>query len=407
MRTDGACRVQGRRIEAWAAAERSPLSIVSANPRIYVSPPHLGAAERELLLSAFDSNWISTVGPHVDNFEREMADLCEVRHAAGLSSGTAALHLALVVIDAGPGDAIVCSDFTSAGALHAIAYVGATPVLVDSDLSSWNMDPDLLEEELGARAKSGTLPKAVIVVDVYGQCARYDRIGAICATYGVPIIEDAGEALGASFGGRPAGHHGLLSTLSFNGNKIITTSSGGMLLSDDGALVERARRLAAQGRDPAPHYEHSAIGYNYRMSNLLAAIGRGQLRNLPDRVERRRANFEHYRGALGGEPGIELMPEIEGGRSTRWLTCMLVDPGEFGATREDIRLHLETHNIESRPLWKPMHAQPVWRGARVVGGAVSERLFELGLCLPSGSNLTDADRGRVVRAVLGTPRKRG
>ncbi len=372
-----------------------------------MSPPHLGAAERELLLSAFDSNWISTVGPHVDNFEREMADLCEARHAAGLSSGTAALHLALVVIGAGPGDAIVCSDFTSVGALNAIAYVGATPVLVDSDSSSWNMDPDLLEEELSARAKSGALPKAVIVVDVYGQCARFDRIGAICERHGVPIIEDAGEALGASFGGRPAGHHGLLSTLSFNGNKIITTSSGGMLLSDDAALIERARRLAAQGRDPAPHYEHSAIGYNYRMSNLLAAIGRGQLRNLPDRVARRRATFEHYREALAAEPGIAMMPELEGGRSTRWLTCLLVDPAKFGATREDIRLHLETHNIESRPLWKPMHLQPVFQGARVVGGSVSEHLFDRGLCLPSGSNLTDADRARVLRALLETPRNRG
>ena len=380
--------------------------MVSANPRIYLSPPHMGPDERELLLQAFDSNWISTVGPHVDCFEQEMAELCGVRYAAGLASGTAALHLALILLGVGQGDEVVCSDLTFAATANAITYVGATPVFVDSDRASWNMDPSLLEEALSSRARTGKLPKAVIVVDLYGQCADYDHIEPICARYGVPLIEDAAEALGATYKGRRAGQFGAMSVLSFNGNKIITTSGGGMLLANDKARVDLARKLATQAREPVAHYEHTLVGYNYRLSNLLAAVGRGQLRNLADRVARRRSNFDRYKAVLGGQPGIDFMPEIEGGLSTRWLTCLLVDPSEYGATREDIRLHLESLNIEARPVWKPMHLQPIYEHHPVIGGAVSEFLFEYGLCLPSGSNLTDTDRERVVAGVLSTPRKR-
>ncbi len=382
------------------------MSHVSANPRIYLSPPHMGPDERELLLQAFDSNWISTVGPHVDAFEQEMAVLCGVEYAAGLASGTAALHLSLLLLGVGRGDEVLCSDLTFAATANAITYVGATPVFVDSDRASWNMDPALLEEALSARARNGRLPKAVIVVDLYGQCADYDRIVPVCARFGVPIIEDAAEALGATYRGKSAGQFGVMSVLSFNGNKIITTSGGGMLLSNDKGHIDLARKLATQAREPVAHYEHTMVGYNYRLSNLLAALGRGQLRNLQDRVERRRANFESYKSALGAQPGITFMPEIEGGRSTRWLTCLLVDPAAFGAAREDIRLHLESLNIEARPVWKPMHLQPIYRDHPAVGGAVSAHLFEYGLCLPSGSSLTAADRERVVAAVLSTPRKR-
>lgn len=381
------------------------MSFVTANPRIYLSPPHMGADERELLLQAFDSNWISTVGPHVDAFEREMADLCGVEYAAGLSSGTAALHLSLLLLGVGPGDEVLCSDLTFAATANAVTYVGATPVFIDSDRTSWNMDPDLLEEELAACARRGKLPRAVIVVDLYGQCADYDRIVPICRRYEVPLIEDAAEALGATYRGKQAGTFGVMSVLSFNGNKIITTSGGGMLLSNDRRHIELARKLATQAREPVAHYEHTMVGYNYRLSNLLAAVGRGQLRNLADRVERRRATFDSYREALSAEPGITFMPEIEGGRSTRWLTCITVDPRAFGAAREDIRLHLETLNIEARAVWKPMHLQPVYRDRRIAGGAVSEHLFEYGLCLPSGSNLGDEDRARVIRGFLSTPRK--
>lgn len=380
------------------------LSIVASRPRIYLSPPHMGTDERELMLQAFDSNWISTVGPHVDAFEQEMAEVCGVRFAAGLSSGTAALHLSLILLGVGRGDEVFCSDLTFAATANAITYVGATPVFVDSDPSTWNMSPDLLEEELAARARNGKLPKAVIVVDLYGQCADYARIEPICARHGVPLIEDAAEALGATYRGKSAGRFGAMSVLSFNGNKIITTSGGGMLLSDDKAHIDLARKLATQAREPVPHYEHSMVGYNYRLSNLLAAVGRGQLRNLPDRVARRRANFAHYVAALAPQPGITFMPEIEGGHSTRWLTCLLVDPDTFGATREEIRVHMETFHIESRPVWKPMHLQPIYKDHPILGGQTSTHLFEHGLCLPSGSNLTDPDRARVVEAFLSTPR---
>jgi len=363
--------------------------------RIYLSPPHMSPRERELLLAAFDSNWIAPLGPEVDRFEREFAAVVGAGHAAAMSSGTAALHLALLLVGVKPGDEVITSTLTFAATANAITYCGARPVFVDSETRTWNMDSALLAEELDSCVRRGKLPAAVVVVDIYGQCADYERILAVCNRHGVPLIEDAAEALGAEYDGRSAGRFGVIGCFSFNGNKIITTSGGGMLVSDRGELVERARFLASQARDPAPHYEHTHVGYNYRMSNLLAALGRGQLATLAERIRQRRANFEFYRQALGDLPGIQFMPEGPRGRSTRWLTCLLVDPELFGATREDIRLALEGENIESRPLWKPMHMQPVFASCRARGGAVAEDLFNRGLCLPSGSNLTDEDRARV------------
>jgi dTDP-4-amino-4,6-dideoxygalactose transaminase len=372
--------------------------------RIYLSPPHMGPDDRALLLDAFDSNWIAPLGPHVDAFEREFCDTVGVSHAAALSSGTAALHLALLMLGVGPGDEVLASSFTFAATANAVTYLAAQPVFIDSDRETWNMDPGLLEEELAGCARRGKLPKAVIAVDLYGQCADYDRILAACGRYGVPLVEDAAEALGATCKGKPAGSFGAAAAFSFNGNKIITTSGGGMLVSTDAGLVERARNLSQQARDPAPHYQHSKIGYNYRMSNLLAAVGRGQLRVLKDRVSRKRELFRYYQDTLGGLPGLSFMPEAGYGCCNRWMTCMLINSARFGATREDIRLALERENIESRPLWKPMHLQPVFKDCRIRGGAVSEELFERGLCLPSGTALRDADLERiagVIRDVYG------
>lgn len=366
---------------------------------LYLSPPHMGDAERDLLLAAFDSNWIAPLGPYVERFERDMCELLGIRAAAALSSGTAAIHLALSILGVQRGDRVICSSFTFAATANPIVYLGAEPVFIDSDRETWNMDPGLLEEELRESARTGRLPKAVIVADLYGQCADYDRISAACADYGVPLIEDAAEALGATYRGRSAGTFGVCGVLSFNGNKIITTSGGGMLLSSDAAFVERARHLATQARDPAPHYQHSDIGYNYRLSNLLAAVGVGQLQHLSDRVAARRRIFEHYQRVLGTLPGVSFMPEAPYGRSNRWLTCVLFDPAEFGATREDVRQALQAEDIEARPLWKPMHLQPVFAQCRVRGGGVSADLFEHGLCLPSGSAMTAEDLERVAGIV--------
>jgi dTDP-4-amino-4,6-dideoxygalactose transaminase len=371
--------------------------------RIYFSPPHLDGREKQLMVEALESNWITTLGPQVDAFEREMAAKLGVAHAAAVSSGTAALHLSLVIAGVQPGDEVLCSDFTFAATANAITYCGATPVFIDSSESTWNMDPALLEAELEACRKRGKMPRAAIVVDLYGQCADYRPILDICKRYEIPVIEDAAEALGATYGGSAAGSMGIMGILSFNGNKIITTSGGGMLLSNNEEFVSRARFLATQARDPAPHYQHSSIGFNYRMSNLLAAVGRGQLENLERKVERRRAINGFYRTALREFPGIAFMPEASYGRSNCWLTCILVDSSVSGITPEIIRRHLEGRNIESRPLWKPMHMQPVFRSCRMVGGAVSERLFGAGLCLPSGSGLSGDDLDRIVSAVKEVP----
>jgi dTDP-4-amino-4,6-dideoxygalactose transaminase len=373
-------------------------------PRIYLSPPHMGPAERALLLDAFDSNWIAPLGPHVDGFEREFAAKVEVPFAAALSSGTAALHLALVILGVKSGDTVLTSTLTFAATTNAICYAGAQPVFIDCDRSTWNMSPSLLAEELEASARRGKLPAAVIVVDLYGQSADMDPILEACAHYDVPVVEDAAEALGATYKGRPAGSHGALGVFSFNGNKIITTSGGGMLVSAREDWVVKARFLATQARDPAPHYQHTSVGYNYRMSNLLAAVGRGQLEVLEDRVAKRRAVHAFYRAALGELPGVEFMPEAAYGRSTRWLTCLTLDPSRFGATREDVRRTLEERDIEARPVWKPMHLQPVFSGCRAVGGEAAAELFERGLCLPSGSSLTPEERQFVVDMFLSTRR---
>jgi pyridoxal phosphate-dependent aminotransferase EpsN len=372
--------------------------------KLYLSPPHMGPAERQLLIDAFDSNWLGTLGPEVDAFEREFAELHGIEGAAALANGTAGLHLALVMLGVGPGDEVFCSDLTFAASTNVIAYQGATPVFIDSERTSWNMDPALLAEELEACARRGKLPKVVIVVDLYGQCADFDPILEACARHGVPVVEDAAESLGAEYRGRPAGTLADIGVFSFNGNKIITTSGGGMLVARRRDWVDRARYLANQARDPVPHYQHSVIGYNYRLSNLLAAIGRGQLRVLSERVAQRRANNAFYRAALGGMDGIEFMPEAAHGRSTFWLTSLTIDPARFGATSEEVRVALNAVDIEARPVWKPMHLQPVFGDYRLCGGAVSTDLFERGICLPSGSNLTDEDRARVVDAVLSVPR---
>jgi len=372
---------------------------MTGRSRIYLSPPHVADEERELLLEAFDSNWIAPLGPHVDGFETELAAYTGIPHFAALSSGTAAIHLALQLVGVSRGDRVMVSSFTFAATANPAVYLGAQPVFIDSDYDTWTMDPELLREELQRSSRNNRLPKAVLVVDLYGQCADYDRIVETCAEYGVPLIEDAAEALGATYNGRSAGSFGLMSIFSFNGNKIITTSGGGALASADRSLVEGARFLATQARDAAPHYEHSKIGYNYRLSNLLAAIGRGQLRKIESRVASRRRNFDRYTELLGDLPGVSFMPEASYGRANRWLTCVTIDPEEFGADREDVRCALEAENIESRPTWKPMHLQPVFAGCRAVGGDVSADLFATGLCLPSGSSLTDEQLQRVVSVV--------
>ena len=369
-------------------------------PAILLSPPHLSGEEVNLVSAAIASNWIAPAGPDLELFEKEVAEKVGVAGAAGLSSGTAALHLALLALGVEPGDEVLCSTFTFAASANAIVYCGATPVFVDSSPGTWNMDPSLLAEELQAAAARGRLPKAVVVVDLYGQCADYDPILASCREFGVPVVADAAESLGANYKGRPAGSLGDIAVVSFNGNKIITCSGGGMLLSDDAGHVAKARFLATQARDPAPHYQHSEVGYNYRLSNLLAAVGRAQLRVLEDRVAARRRNMDFYQEHLGRIDGLSFAPAAPYGGRNAWLTCVLVDEKKFGATPEMIREHLESQRIEARPLWKPMHLQPVFRDCRCVGGDVSADLFRRGLCLPSGSSLSVLDLQRVTGGVL-------
>jgi pyridoxal phosphate-dependent aminotransferase EpsN len=369
--------------------------------RIYLSSPHMGDLEEQFVAEAFTTNWIAPLGPHVDAFEREFCEVVGSGHAAALSSGTAALHLALKLVGVGAGDEVLVSTLTFAASVNPIVYLGARPVFIDSERASWNLDPMLLAKELARRAEVGRLPKALVLVHLYGQSADLDSIVELCDRYGVALVEDAAEVLGATYKGRTPGTFGRVGIYSFNGNKIITTSGGGMLVSDDEQLVAQARKLATQARDPAPHYEHSEIGYNYRLSNVLAGIGRGQLRVLEERVAARRRIFDFYLKALGELPGIKFMPEAPWGRHTRWLTTLTIDPAAFGATREAVRLALEAENIEARPVWKPMHLQPVFAGYESVGGAVAEDLFEHGLCLPSGSNLGAEDLERVVAVIRG------
>jgi len=367
--------------------------------RIYLSPPHLSGLEEAFLKEALDSGWIAPLGPQVEAFEREFAEAVGVPHALAVSSGTAAIHLALLAAGVEPGDEVVVSTLTFAASAFPVLYIGARPIFVDSERRSWNMDPHLLAEFLERRAKVGRLPKAVILVHLYGQSADIDPIQELCEAYGVALIEDAAEALGSTYKGRSPGTLGVAGIYSFNGNKIITTSGGGMLVSSDAELIAHARKLATQAREPVPWYEHAEVGYNYRLSNLLAAVGRAQLRTLEDRVQARRRIFERYVAGLSDLPGLTFQPEAPWGRHTRWLTVITLDPEAFGRTPEEVRRALEEQGIETRPIWKPMHLQPVFREAETVGGEVAEELFARGLCLPSGSSLSLEDQDRVIEAI--------
>lgn len=374
--------------------------------RIFLSPPHMSGDERRLVEEAFRSNFVAPLGPMVDAFEAEFAARVGVPHAAALTSGTAALHLALRLRGVGSGDEVWVSTLTFIGGVAPVLYLGARPVFFDVDPAHWTMDVGRLAEALAAAARGGRLPKAVVPTDLYGQSCDIDAIIAATAPYGVAVITDSAEAVGAVYKDRPVGGSGDAAVFSFNGNKIITTSGGGMLVSHDRRMIDEARFLAQQAREPAVHYEHTTFGYNYRMSNICAAIGRGQLAALAERVAARRAVFERYRAGLADLPGLAFMPEAGYGRATRWLTVVLIDPEPFGCDREAVRLALEARNIEARPVWKPMHRQPVFAGARTVGGSIADGLFERGLCLPSGSALTADDQARVidvVRAACGRP----
>ncbi len=384
------------------AKQKPENNMTAARPaRIFLSPPHMSGAEQERVRQAFDCNYISPLGPQLDAFEQAFRDYTGLPYCAALSSGTAALHLALEVLGVRAGDVVVASSLTFIASVGPAHHMGADLVFVDCDRDTWNMDPDLLAQALETLAKEGRTAKAVIPTDLYGQCADYDRIEPLCQEHGALLVVDAAEAVGATYKGRHAGSAGHAAVFSFNGNKIITTGGGGMLASADQALVDRARWLSQQARDPAPHYEHSVVGHNYRMSNVLGAIGLGQMEVLSEYVARRRAICDHYREALGSLPGVSFMPEAAYGKSNRWLTVMLLDPAEAKAAPEDVRLALEKENIESRPVWKPMHMQPVFAGRPCFGGEVSREFFERGLCLPSGTAMTDADMDRVCSVIRG------
>ena len=387
-----------RRSEATVSVPATVPAPAEPN-RIWLSPPDVREPERASLLAALESGWVAPVGPDLDAFEAELAERCGVPHAVALSSGTAALHLALLQVGVGPGDDVLVPTATFAATANAVTYCGARPCFVDADPVTWQMSPALLAAELAERKERGVLPAAVLTVDLYGACADYDAILAVCADYGVPVVEDAAEALGATFAGRPAGSFGAAGVLSFNGNKIITTSSGGALLCHNADAAERARYLATQARRPAAHYEHTEVGFNYRLSNLLAAFGRGQLATLDERIARRRAIQARYREAIADLPGIAFPAIDPSGTTNAWLSCITLEPGIASLAPDELRIELEARNIETRPLWKPMHAQPVFRDhpARVDGTA--DRLFATGLCLPSGSGMSDADLERVVAAL--------
>lgn len=370
------------------------------NKRIWLSSPHMGGTELDYVKEAFSTNWIAPLGPNVDAFENSLARYCGVEQAVALSSGTAAIHLALIMLGVEQGDDVLASAFTFSATVNPIVYLGATPILIDSEPETWNMNPDLLEAAIKNRLSKGKKPKAIIPVHLYGMPANMQRIMEIAERYDIPVIEDAAEALGSNIDGKPAGSFGKLSVLSFNGNKIITSSGGGALLSNESTFMEKARFLATQARDEAPHYQHSHIGYNYRMSNVLAGIGRGQLEVIDQRVEQRRENFLFYKKNLQDFEGISFLDEPDKSYySNRWLTTILVDPIKTGKTRENIRTALAKENIEARPLWKPMHLQPVFSSCPAYVNGTSEKLFSEGLCLPSGTNMTDEDRYRVLNAL--------
>jgi dTDP-4-amino-4,6-dideoxygalactose transaminase len=399
------------------------------NKRLFLSPPHIGDLEHQFVKDAFESNYIAPLGPQVDAFEEEFSEYTGIQHCVALSSGTAAMHLALRELGVGTGDEVIGSTLTFVGSISPVIFLGANLVFLDCERQSWNMDTDLLAEALEAGKKQAKLPKVVIPTDLYGQCADYDRIFNVCDSYGVPVVVDAAEAMGATYAGKNMSSLGAKSfnhsgkgaraaIFSFNGNKIMTTSGGGMLASDNKDLIDRARFLSQQARDPFSYYEHSEIGYNYRMSNILAGIGRGQLKVLDERVHRKREVFNYYQCALKDVPGIEFIPEAAHGKCNRWLTVILIKPEAFGVDYSSVQQALENENIESRPVWKPMHLQPVFdcgiNGSdtpssqtikkrykvRMIGGAVSEEFFSQGLCLPSGTAMTDHDMDRVIDIIL-------
>lgn len=370
------------------------------NEKIWLSSPHMGEMERKFVTEAFDTNWISPVGPHISAFEDELCRYTGAGHCAALSSGTAAIHLALIILGIKRGDEVICSSFTFSGSCNPIAYVGATPVFVDSEEATWNMDPALLSFSIEDRLrKTGKKPSAIILVHLYGMPADIDGILRVARAHSIPVIEDAAEALGSTYQGKALGTFGDIGVYSFNGNKIITTSGGGALISENKDWVAKARFLATQARDAAPHYQHTEIGYNYRLSNVCAGIGRGQLLVLDERVQQRRTNFKAYYEGLRDLKGILFLPEPDGAYANRWLTTILIDPAEAPTDRVKIAAALEQLNIECRPLWKPMHMQPVFIDAPAYSQGVSESLFAQGLCLPSGSNLSEASRALVIDAV--------
>lgn len=370
------------------------------NAKIWLSSPHMGEMEQVYVKNAFETNWIAPLGPHVDGFEKELQVLTKANFAAALNSGTSAIHLALILLDVKHGDEVLCQSFTFSASANPIVYQGAIPIFIDSEPETWNMCPTHLEAAIVDRLQKGKKPKAIIPVHLYGMPAQMNEILAIALKYDIPVVEDAAEALGSTYFGKSCGNLGKFGVLSFNGNKIITTSGGGALLGNDDLLIKKARFLATQARDQAPHYQHSEIGYNYRMSNVLAAIGRGQLEVLGNRVAQRRSNYDYYLKSLSTIPGISFLAEPNGFFCNRWLTCILVNPSETGGiTREDIRLKLEGENIESRPLWKPMHKQPIFENYPYYGENIAEQLFENGLCIPSGSNLIEEDLFRTVEII--------
>jgi len=368
--------------------------------KIWLSSPHMGVNELKYVNEAFETNWIAPLGPHVNSFEQGLQEIIQTKHAAALSSGTSAIHLALILLGVKSGDTVFCQSITFSASANPIAYQGALPVFIDSEEDTWNMDPVLLRIALLEAKQNGKLPKAIIPVHLYGMPAKMEDIISIADEFGVPVIEDAAEALGANLNGKPCGSFGEFGVLSFNGNKIITTSGGGALLSNNEEMIEKARSLSTQARDTAPHYQHSQIGYNYRMSNVLAGIGRGQLEVLNDRVVARRNNFQRYKDFFSkyNNKGFDFKFQEEpiGYFSNRWLTCILVDPNSNkGLTREKIRLVMDAENIETRPLWKPMHQQPIFANSKSYLNGISDKLFENGLCLPSGSNLTAEEFERI------------
>lgn len=369
------------------------------NKRIFLSPPHMGGEELDFICDTFSSNYIAPIGPQIDAFELEFAEMVGAKYATAVSSGTAALHLLLRYVGVGLGDEVICSTFTFVASVNPIMYQRGIPVFIDSDSVSWNMDPVLLTTELERRAGVGQLPKVVVLVHLYGQPADIDPIKVACDKYNVTLIEDAAEALGAKYKGKAPGTFGKAGFYSFNGNKIITTSGGGMIVSDDEVLIEKVKFWATQARDDAVHYEHTEIGFNYRMSNVLAAIGRGQLRVLSDRVAGKRKIFDKYWESLSSLPGVSFMPEPDFANSTHWLTCLTIDPEQAGIGRDVVIQKLQQHNIEARPTWKPMHLQPLFRACDIVGGSVAENLFKYGLCLPSGTKMTESDLEHIVTVV--------